>query len=139
MDGSPPSASAQNSSGSSFDGKVVIVDFWATWCQSCRKEVPGFIQLQKKYGDRGLVIIGVSFDQEQEIHDQWIRKQGLNYRSTLVETDEGKSVLVRLRTNVGDISVIPTTLVLDRRGRIIHKHVGYGSMEDFEKIVLSLL
>jgi thiol-disulfide isomerase/thioredoxin len=70
-------------SAADYDKKVVIVDFWATWCPPCRKEIPGFIKLQKTYKDQGLEIVGFSFDRDKDVHDKWIKDQGLNYLSML--------------------------------------------------------
>jgi peroxiredoxin len=126
-------------SAADYDGKVLIVDFWATWCPPCRKEIPGFIKLQKEYGDKGLVIVGFSMDNDPETHDRWIKEQGLNYLSIYANTDEGKAVVDQFQKVIGEISGIPTTLVIDRKGKIVYKHVGYASPEDFEKVFKPLL
>src|SRR5262245_60075069 len=68
-------------SAADYDNKVVIIDFWATWCPPCRKEVPGFIKLQKEYGEKGLTIVGFSFDREKAVHDKYVKDQGMNYLS----------------------------------------------------------
>jgi len=126
-------------SAADFDGKVLIVDFWATWCPPCRKEIPGFIQLQKEYADKGLVIVGFSMDKDPQTHDRWIKEQGLNYLSIYANTDEGRAVVDQFQKVIGEISGIPTTLVIDRKGQIVFKHVGYASPEDFEKVFKPLL
>ncbi len=126
-------------SASDYDGKVLIVDFWATWCPPCRKEIPGFIKLQKEYADKGLVILGFSMDNDPDTHDRWVKEQGLNYLSIFANTDEGKAVVDQFQKVVGEISGIPTTLVIDRKGQIIFKHVGYAAPEDFEKVFKPLL
>src|SRR5690348_15801968 len=64
---------------SDYKGKVVILDFWATWCWPCRMEIPGLIDLQKKYGDRGLVVIGVSLDDGPDVVRSFMKRQGVNY------------------------------------------------------------
>jgi peroxiredoxin len=126
-------------SAADFDGKVLIVDFWATWCPPCRKEVPGFIQLQKQYADKGLVVLGFSMDKDPQTHDRWIKEQGLNYLSIYANTDAGQAVVDQFQKVIGEISGIPTTLVIDRKGQIVFKHVGYASPEDFEKVFKPLL
>jgi thiol-disulfide isomerase/thioredoxin len=125
-------------SAADYDNKVLILDFWATWCPPCKKEVPGFIELQKKYADKGLVIVGFSFDYDPSAHDVWVQEQKVNYLSIYMETDAGKAVVGQFTKQVGEISNIPTTLVIDRKGTIVHRHDGYGSPEDFEKVIAPL-
>ena len=122
-----------------FDKKVRIVDFWATWCPPCRQEIPGFIALQKKYADKGLMIVGFSFDYEPTAHEVWIREQGLNYQSIYARTDAGEAVREAFAKQIGEITGLPTTLVIDRQGRIVYKHLGYGPPEEFEKVLVPLL
>jgi len=126
-------------SASDYDNKVVIVDFWATWCPPCRQEVPGFIALQKKYADKGLVIVGFSFDRDPSTHDEWIKQQGLNYLSIYADTEAGHGITQKFGQQVGEIEGLPTTLVIDRKGTIVYRHVGYGPPEDFETVILKLL
>jgi thiol-disulfide isomerase/thioredoxin len=126
-------------SASDYDGKVLIVDFWATWCPPCRQEIPGFIALQKKYADKGLMIVGFSFDYEPTAHEVWIREQGLNYQSIYARTDAGEAVREAFAKQIGEITGLPTTLVIDRQGRIVYKHLGYGPPEEFEKVLVPLL
>lgn len=124
---------------SDYDGKVVIVDFWATWCPPCVKEIPGFIQLKKTYGEKGLEIVGFSLDRDEKTHDAWVKEKGVNYLSIFAQNEAGKKVLASFAALIGEIRGIPTTLVLDRKGRIVYKHVGYGSPEEFEKVLKPLL
>jgi thiol-disulfide isomerase/thioredoxin len=138
-DWSLPGPSGAKISASDFDHKVVIVDFWATWCIPCRREIPGFIELQEKYKDRGLVIVGLSFDRDKDTHDRWIKANHLNYLSIFTQTPEGEAEVAKFEGRIGPIDGYPTTLVINRDGTIVYKHVGYGSPEDFEKILKPLL
>lgn len=117
---------------SDFTGKVVILDFWATWCRPCRMEIPGFIELQKQYADKGLVIVGVSLDQSGvSAVKPFMEKMGINYPIVL-----GDETVTRA---FGGIEGIPTTFIIDRTGNIVHKHVGYAHKEEFEADIKPLL
>ncbi|HLY12123.1 MAG TPA: TlpA disulfide reductase family protein [Planctomycetota bacterium] len=130
--------SGQKVSAADYDQKVVIVDFWATWCPPCRQEVPGFIALQKKYADKGLVIVGFSFDQDPTQHEVWIKQQGMNYLSIFAETEAGHAIAEQFGKQVGEIQGLPTTLVIDRKGKIVFRHIGYAPPEEFEKVIAPL-
>ena len=117
---------------SDFAGKVVILDFWATWCGPCRMEIPGFIELQKQYADKGLVVVGVSLDQDgASVVKAFIDKTGINYPVVL-----GDETIVNA---FGGVEGIPTTFIIDRSGQIVRKHVGYAAKAEFESEIQSLL
>ncbi|MBI2813573.1 MAG: TlpA family protein disulfide reductase [Opitutae bacterium] len=111
-----------------FKGKVVVVDFWATWCGPCVEEIPGYIALQKKYGAAGLVVVGVSLDRKGPAHvKQFAQAKGMNY--TLVMGDEA------VVEAFGDFQAIPTTFLISRDGRILHQKTGGMPAEEYEKLV----
>jgi thiol-disulfide isomerase/thioredoxin len=117
---------------SDFAGKVVILDFWATWCGPCRMEIPGFIELQKQYADKGLVVVGVSLDQDgASVVKSFMDKTGINYPVVL-----GDETIVNA---FGGVEGIPTTFIIDRDGRIVGKHVGYAPKAEFESEIKPLL
>lgn len=115
-----------------FRGKVVILDFWATWCPPCRQEIPGFVALQKQYGDRGLVVIGVSLDQKgPPVVKDFMEQFGMNYPVVM-----GDQAMVDA---FGGIEGIPTTFIINRQGHIMAKHVGYADQQTFEAAIKPLL
>jgi peroxiredoxin len=116
-----------------FKGKVVVLDFWATWCTPCRAEIPGYIELQKKYAADGLVVVGVSMDQDGAlVVRKFMANQGVNY-TVVLGADSN------IASDYGDISVIPTTFIIDREGRIRDKKVGEVPTDEFEKRILAVL
>ncbi len=115
-----------------FKGKVIILDFWATWCPPCRAEVPDFVRLQSKYRDKGLAVVGLSMD-AGGVKDvrPFAEEFNVNY-TMLIAKDETANAY-------GGIVGIPTTFVLDRQGRIVKKFVGKTEMKNFEETIQPLL
>jgi peroxiredoxin len=116
---------------SDFKGKVVVLDFWATWCPPCRQEIPGFVALHSQYKDQGVEVVGVTFDDGWEPVKPFVQNYGINYTVVMGDQDVAK--------RFGNINGIPTTFVIDRDGVIRKKHVGYGPPELFTEAVESVL
>jgi thiol-disulfide isomerase/thioredoxin len=114
-----------------YKNKVIIIDFWATWCPPCVAEIPHFTELQSKYGTKGLQIIGVSLDQSIELIPPFVEEKGVNYPIVL-----GLSLQ---ENGLSEVSSIPTTFILDRNHKLIQTVVGYRSLEFFEEIITPLL
>lgn len=117
---------------SDFKGKVVILNFWATWCPPCRQEIPDFIALQKQYADKGLVIVGVSLDEGgPALVKPFVKKMGINY--PIVMGDQ------KTAAAYGGIQVVPTTFVIDKNGKIAAQHDGGADRATFESEIKPLL
>ncbi len=115
-----------------YEGKVVILAFWATWCPPCVEEIPVFNALQKSYGDQGLAIVGISGDQVGGFTMRRFAKRH-NITYPIVMADE--QVLI----DYGGIRVLPTTFIIDRKGRIVSRHVGPTAQATFEQEIKPLL
>lgn len=116
-----------------YRGKVVLLDFWATWCGPCRLENPGFIRLQRQYGNQGFQIVGISEDQEGSAPVvDYYKEEGLNYR---VAIDDGG----RIGELYGGIFATPTTFLIGRDGRIYTKVIGGVGADYFEPAIKTLL
>lgn len=122
----------QEVSSERFKGKVVVLDFWATWCGPCVEEIPGYIALQKKYGTRGLVVIGVSLDRKGPAHvKQFAQANGMNYQLLM-----GDEAVVEA---FGGFQAIPTTFLISREGRILNEKTGAVPPEEYERLVKQAL
>ena len=118
---------------SDYKGKVVILDFWATWCPPCRKEIPDFVSLQKEFGPKGLQVIGVALDQEGAgVVKPFIAENHINYPIGLDSKSEIPSLY-------GGVRGIPTTFIIDRQGKIVKKFVGAEERKTFEEEITKLL
>ncbi|HWA24216.1 MAG TPA: TlpA disulfide reductase family protein [Lacunisphaera sp.] len=120
----------------SFKGKVVIVDFWATWCEPCKTEIPGYIELQKKYGAEGLVVIGVSLDKlKPAAVKKFADNLGMNYTVVIGQIED----LDKFGADPNVDVVLPTTYLINRAGRIVHEKSGLMDHAKYEAIVKSAL
>jgi len=117
----------------SFKGKVVLLDFWATWCGPCKIEIPWFIEFQKKYGKDGLQVVGVSVDDTVDKLKPYVANAKMNY-VVLQGLDHDE-----VQDAFGPMVGIPVTAVISRDGRICAKHVGLSSKDAFENEIKSLL
>jgi peroxiredoxin len=118
---------------SDFKGKVILLDFWATWCVPCKQEIPGFIELQKKFGVRGLQIVGLSVDDPLTAAKTYATAMKMNYPVLLAE---GKEDILEA---YDPIPSIPVSIIIDRQGRIAKRHIGIATMDVFEKEIVPLL
>src|SRR5260221_13230107 len=117
---------------SDFKGKVIILDFWATWCPPCRAEIPGFVAIQKKYADKGFTMVGVSLDQQgPSVVKSFMRSFGMNYPVVMANQ--------QIVINYVGITAIPTTFVMYRQGNVVTAYQGAMDQATFESVIGPLL
>ncbi len=117
---------------SDFRGKTVLLNFWATWCGPCKVEIPWFIDFEKKYRDQGFAVLGVSMDEDGwKAVTPFVQKMGMSYRVLL-----GDEALAKL---YGGIDALPTTLIIDRAGKIAATHTGLVSRSTYEEEIQELI
>jgi peroxiredoxin len=116
---------------SDYKGKVVLLDFWATWCHGCKTEIPWYMEFQNKYKDEGLSVIGVSMDDDGwKSVKPFIEEQKMNYAVVI-----GDEALAKLYA----VDALPVTMLIDRNGKIAVTHAGMVEKDAFEKQIRALL
>ena len=115
-------------------GKVVVVNFWATWCAPCREEIPLFVKLQNKYGERGLQFVGIAIDQPDKVRP-YAAELGMNFPILI----GGVDALDLTRALGNRAGVLPFTVVIARDGAIVSSEVGVAKEARLEPLLSSLL
>ena len=117
---------------SDYRGKVVLLNFWATWCAPCKIEIPWFIEFEQQYKNKGFEVLGVATDDEGwSVVKPYITERKMNYRVVL-GSDSVESAY-------GGIEALPTTFVIDQEGRIVSSHIGLVNKDDYVKEIQNLL
>jgi cytochrome c biogenesis protein CcmG/thiol:disulfide interchange protein DsbE len=116
-----------------YQGKVVLLDFWATWCGPCKVEIPWFIDMERQFKDQGFAVLGVSMDEDGwAAVKPYVQKMQMNYRVLLGNDD--------VSTAYGGLDSLPTTLLIDRHGKIASVHIGITmGKEEFKDAIVQLL
>jgi cytochrome c biogenesis protein CcmG/thiol:disulfide interchange protein DsbE len=116
-----------------YKGKVVLLDFWATWCGPCKIEIPWFMDFERQFKDQGFAVVGVSMDEDGwSAIKPYVQNMKMNYRVLLGNDD--------VSTAYGGLDSLPTTLLIDRQGKIASVHVGVAmGKEEFKNAIVQLL
>jgi cytochrome c biogenesis protein CcmG/thiol:disulfide interchange protein DsbE len=117
---------------SAYKGKVILLDFWATWCAPCKIEIPGFIELYNRYKSREFIVLGVSMDDSPAAVKPFAQNMRMNYP---VFIGTGRNDIEQAFELLG----LPTSLIISRDGRICGRHFGFAPKEEFEREIKALL
>jgi peroxiredoxin len=127
-----PDANGKRLRLSGYKGKVVLLNFWATWCGPCKTEIPWFIEFEKQFQTRGFTVLGVSMDEDGwKVINPYVAEHKINYPIMLANEEVNESY--------GGIEALPTTLLIGRDGNVAFLHAGLISREDYEKEIRKLL
>ena len=117
---------------SDYKGKVVLLDFWATWCGPCKIEIPWFMEFEQQWKDRGFAVVGVSMDEDGwNVVKPYIQQYKVNYRILLGNDQVGEIY--------GGVESLPTTFLIDRQGKIASVHIGLSGKDEFKYAINQLL
>ena len=142
-----PSLSGGIISSEDFKGKIVVVDVWATWCVPCRVVIPHLVKLHGKYKDKGVVVVGLSTDEDTETDEgrenvrKFTREMGIDYPIGLMNPETYLMLARVMGFNLEEGFSIPTTLVVGRNGMVLKRYPGYfyGQEEEIEKLITGIL
>ena len=129
-----PDAAGKEQRLDQWRGKVLVVNFWATWCAPCREEMPEFIKAQTEYGPKGLQFVGIAVDQPDKV-EQFAKEIGLNYPALV----GGFGAMELSKTLGNNLMALPFTIVLDRNGGIVHTQLGNLKPDKLQSLVKQLL
>ncbi len=117
---------------SDFKGKVVLLNFWATWCGPCKLEIPWFVEFERKYKDKGFEVVGVSMDEDGwNAVKPFLSENQMNYRVVLGDD--------KVASSYGGVESLPTSFIIDREGRIAQVHIGLVNKSKYEQDISELL
>lgn len=129
-----PDVQGQLQNADRWRGKILVINFWASWCGPCLKEIPEFIALQREYADKNVQFIGIAIEDQAPVAD-YLQRVSVNY-PMLVAGDAGSN-LARQWGNI--INAVPFTVIVNAQGQIVHRQPGELSREQFVKVVTPLL
>ena len=118
---------------SDHKGKVILVNFWATWCPPCRKELPDLSKISTELKDKNFVMIGVSVDDNKEVLEKFLQANKLPY--TIVFEPTSELVNKYMEAAGQNQNVVPQTYIIDKNGKVVEAILGSRSKEDFLKLI----
>jgi peroxiredoxin len=119
---------------SEWDGKVLVLNFWGTWCPPCLKEIPEFVELQQRLGERGLQFVGIALEKPEAVRE-FADRHGMNYPNLA----GGMDVIAVAEAYGNEVGALPYTVIIDRAGTIVFTRAGALPGPDAEKLILPLL
>ena len=116
-------------------GKVIIANFWASWCAPCQYEIPRLKAWQHKHGEQGLQVVGIGLDSREKLKNV-VRSLEIGYPTLVMSLDNGRPILSK---HGNSEMIIPFTLIIDRDGSIVYRHKGLIGQDEFDIMIAPLL
>lgn len=136
---SAPTADGSDFRSSSLTGKVVVVSVWASWCPSCRRQMPLLSQLQTSHQSDPLQVVSFSLDRTAAEHQKFLGSQQVGFPAIFARNGPGLEAVKMLQKQAGALEAVPTLMIFDRTGRLVHRSVGFSSLPKLEGLVAPLL
>ena len=108
-----------------LSGKVILLDFWASWCQPCRQSFPWMGDLQRRYGPQGLIVIAVNLDRDRQLAERFLEQTPAEFR---VEYDSQAALATEF-----EVAAMPMSFLIDRQGRVRNRHAGFRAAQRAER------
>jgi len=139
-----PTWSVETATGQGFhskqlDGKVAVISIWGSWCPSCRKQLPVLNRLQETFGANDVQVIGFSLDRSEDTHRSFVEENHIGVPSVFARSGAGLKVVRMLQEGAGTLEAVPTLLIYDRQGHLVHRMVGFFNTKQLEELVFPLL
>ncbi len=134
-----PTSQGREFSSRALEGKVVVVSVWASWCSSCRRQLPLLSQLQRSHANSDLQVVSFSFDHSTQQHDSYLEDLDVPFPAIFARSGPGLAAVKLLQDQAGPLEAVPTLMVFDRDGKLVHRSVGYATLGRLEELVGPLL
>ena len=121
-----------------FEGKVAVISVWASWCPSCRRQLPVLNNLQKRMGPDSIQVLAFSFDRSKRTHKKYVEKSGIELPCVYARSGDGLEVVKELQKGAGRLEAVPILLIYDKRGRLAHRLVGFFDHGKLEGLIRPL-
>lgn len=131
---SAPSSEGKEFYSKSLDGKVVVVSVWASSCSSCRKQIPLLSQLQRAHSPSQLQVLAFSLDRSEENFASFVNATDVAFPAIFARHGRGLTAVKLLQDQVGALEAIPTLLIFDRQGRLVHRSVGFANLSKLREL-----
>lgn len=136
---SAPTVEGTDFHSGSLEGKVVVISVWASWCPSCRRQMPLLSQLQSSHFNDKLQVLSFSLDRSPDQHEKFLDSNKVCFPAIFARSGRGLNAVKLLQDQAGPLEAVPTLMIFDRSGKLVHRSVGFSNLAKLESLVSPLL